>query len=456
MSRIFAPSLLLVAFIFTLLIPGPSMAQDGKAMSLQECIEIARANSPSLLGAEQSLALAGENVLSAYGAFLPRFSADFGYGHSYIGPQPGRVYFNNDTQQFVETPAVPSADYESYSMGISGSLTLFAGFGNLAALSAQKWEQEATRSDLQATIAAVDQLVIKAYYEVFRAQKIKELNRGSLDLSQESFAQVRRAVMMGAVARSDTLQASVNLAESQLALLEAESSLDIAMVNLATALGLDPSLRIRVEALESIDFIELDRDEVFEAAFGSNPDLTATRSRLEASGALLKQAKSALWPSVSAGYRYSWGDLSPPDGFGDFFDDNYNYSLSVGMNIPIFDGFRTRQGISQARVGKRLGEFGLQEQERALTRSLESLLVTLENSRQRVKLARHTIVLASEELRQARERYRVGAATLLEVSEAEVSLTRARSSEIDGMTAYLSAVADLESSTGLNLAGGTH
>jgi len=432
------------------------MAQDGKAMSLQECIEIARANSPSLLGAQQSLDLAGENVLSAYGAFLPRFSADFGYAHSYIGPQPGRVFFNNDTQQFVETPAVASADYESYSMGISGSMTLFAGFGNLAVLSAQKWEREATRSDLEATIAAVDQLVIKAYYEVFRAQKIKELNRGSLDLSQESFAQVRRAFMMGAVARNDTLQASVNLAESQLALLEAESSLDIAMVNLATALGLDPSLRIRVEALESIDFIELDRDKVFESAFGSNPDLTATRSRLEASGAMLKQAKSALWPSVSAGYRYSWGDLSPPDGFDDFFDDNYNYSLSLGMSIPIFDGFRTRQGISQARVSKRLGEFGLQEKERSLTRSLESLLVTLENSRQRVKLARHTIVLASEELRQARERYRVGAATLLEVSEAEVSLTRARSSEIDGMTAYLSAVADLESSTGLSLAGGKH
>ena len=124
------------------------------------------------------------------------------------------------------------------------------------------------------------------------------------------------------------------------------------------------------------------------------------------------------------------------------------------MSIPIFDGFRTRQGISQARVGKRLSEYGIQEQERALTRSVESLLVTLENSRLRVELARHTIVLASEELRQARERYRVGAATLLEVSEAEVSLTRARSSEIDGMTAYLSALADLESSTGMKLSGG--
>jgi outer membrane protein len=454
MSRQFAPGLLRFALISILLIPGLAMAQDGKAMSLQECIEIARANSPSLLGAQQSLDLAGENVLSAYGAFLPRFSADFGYAHSYIGPQPGRVYFNNDTQQFVETPAVPSADYESYSMGISGSMTLFAGFGNMAALSAQKWEQEATRSDLDATIAAVDQLVIKAYYEVFRAQKIEELNQGSLELSRESFAQVRRAFMMGAVARSDTLQASVNLAESQLALLEAESSLDIAMLNLTTALGIEPFIRIRVEALESIDFTELDCDEVMQAAFDSNPDLQASRARLAASGAGLKQAKSALWPSVSAGYRYSWGDLSPPDGFGDFFEDNFNYSFSVGMSIPIFDGFRTRQGISQARVGKRLSEYGIQEQERALTRSVESLLVTLENSRLRVELARHTIVLASEELRQARERYRVGAATLLEVSEAEVSLTRARSSEIDGMTAYLSALADLESSTGMKLSGG--
>ncbi len=454
MSRTVAPFLKTSLLLLVLAVPGLVLAQDGKPMSLQDCLETARANSPSLLSAEQSLALAGENVLSAYGAFLPRLSADFGYAHSFVGPKPGRLFFDNDTQQYVETPATLSTDYESYSMGISGSMTLFAGFGNLAGLKASKWEQQATRHDLDATVSALDQEVIKAYYEVFRAQKIEELNRGSLEVSRESFAQVRRAFMMGAVARSDTLQASVNLAESRLALLEAESALDIAMLNLTTTLGLEPFTRIQVEALESIDFMDLDGDEVMAAAFDFNPDLQASRARQEASGATLTQAKSGLWPSVSAGYRYSWGDLDPPEGLDTFFDENYNYSLSLGINIPIFDGFRTRQGISQARVGKRLGEYGLQEQERALTRTIESLLVTLENSRQRVKLARSTITLAAEELRQARERYRVGAATLLEVSEAEVSLARARSSEIDGMTAYLSALADLESSTGMKLSGG--
>ncbi len=454
MSRTVAPFLTVSLLLLALAVPGLVLAQDAKPMSLKDCIETARANSPSLLSAEQSLALAGENVLSAYGAFLPRFSADFGYAHSYVGPKPGRLFFDNDTQQYVETPATLSTDYESYSMGISGSLTLFAGFANVAGLSASKWEQKAARSDLDATVSALDQLVIKAYYEVFRAQKIVELNQGSLDVSRESFAQVRRAFMMGAVARSDTLQASVNLAESRLALLESESALDIAMLNLTTALGIEPFTRIRVDVLENIEFANLDCDEVMQAAFDSNPELQSSRARLEASGATLRQAKSGLWPSVSAGYRYSWGDLDPPEGFTTFFDENYNYSFSVGINIPIFDGFRTRQGISQARVGKRLGEYGLEEQERALTQTIESLLVTLENSRQRVELARSTITLAAEELRQARERYRVGAATLLEVSEAEVSLARARSSEIDGMTAYLSALADLESSTGMKLAGG--
>jgi len=451
MSRPIA--VILISLLSAISLPAQ---EDASPMSLAGCLELARANSPSLQSAHQSLELAGEEVLGAYGAFLPRISADIGYAHSFVGPQPGRTFFDNDTQQYVETQAVPSTDYESYSMGINGSLTLFRGFGNLAALSASKWQRKAAGSDLEEAYAELDRLVIRAYYEVYRAQKIVQLNLRSLDVNQESFAQVRRAFMMGAVARSDTLQASVNLAEARLSLLEAESTRDIAMVNLATALGLDPSRRIEVEALETIEFVDLDRDEVFNAAFEGNPGLEATRSRLEASGATLKQAKSALWPTVSAGYRYSWSDLDPPESLAGVFDEKYSYSLSLGVSIPIFDGFQTRRGISQARVSERLGQFGLQEQERALTRNLESLLVTLENSRQRVELARSTMVLASEELRQARERYRVGAATLLEVSEAELSLTRARSSEIDGMTAYLSALADLESTTGMRLSGGIH
>lgn len=441
--------------IFLLVSVTGLLAQgSAESLSLAECLDLARGSSPSIQSAQQSNLLAGEQVLGAYGAFLPRFSADFGYGHSYVGPQPGRIYFNSDTQQFVETPAVPSADFESYSMGINGSMTLFAGFGNMAALSASKSQREASRADFEAAVSNLDRVVIRAYYEVFRAQKIVELNHGSLDLSRESSAQVRRAFMMGAVARSDTLQASVNQAEASLALLESESTLDLAMVNLATEIGLAPSTRIRVAAIESLEFVDLDRKHVIDAAFASNPSLQATRARLEASGSTLKQAQSALWPTVSAGYRYSWGDLSAPEALGDFFEENYNYSFSVGLSIPIFDGFRTRQSISQARIGKRLGEFGLEDQERVLTRNLEALLTTLENSRQRIELARTTMALASEELRQSRERYRVGAATLLEVSEAEVSVTRARSSEIGGMTAYLSALADLESSTGMKFSGG--
>jgi outer membrane protein TolC len=82
---------------------------------------------------------------------------------------------------------------------------------------------------------------------------------------------------------------------------------------------------------------------------------------------------------------------------------------------------------------------------------VEATLVTLDNARQRIELARATVDLATEDLRLARERYRVGAATLLEVTEAEVSLVQGRATEIEGITNYLSALAELERATGLDL-----
>jgi outer membrane protein len=349
-----------------------------------------------------------------------------------------------------ETEPSSGSNTESYSFGLSGSLTLFSGFGGIAGLEAAKLQVQASRNDLLVARNAVDREVTTAYYELHKAQMLETLAARSLELSQESFDQVKRAYTMGAVARSDTLSASVDLAESRLGLLTAENSLALSRISLATLLEIVPDSDLRVEQLDFDTYPLLPRDEILASALKSNPELLSARFQQEAALASLRQARSSLWPSLVGSYSYSWGDeVWPAEPLG-IFEENYGSSYSLSLRWNLFSGFATRRAIASARVSERVRQYSRDLQERNLIKALESLLLTLENSRKRVELARATRELAREELRLARERYRVGAATLLEVSSAEVSVTRARSQEIDGMTAYLIALSELNRSAGIS------
>ncbi|MCP4545885.1 MAG: TolC family protein [bacterium] len=428
----------------------PVFASDSP-LKLDQCLELAYRNSPSLESAHQDILSAKAGVLGACGSFLPMVNSSAGYNHQFMGPRPGAVQYDEDRQEYYTQPPTPSHDIEGYSFSFSSDITLFSGFSRWARLSAQRSTLKAAESDIETTRDDVESQVIRAYFDLVKAQMLVESNQSSLESSATQFEQSKRAFMMGAVARSDTLRSRVRYSEVQLNLLEAQNTRDVANVALATLIGFNPSDRIEVAVPAVGDFISINRDEAINSALRTNPALVAAGYRVDASKQGVRQAKAGYWPSVSASYSYSWSDYSPPDDIGKIFDDKYNYVLSMRMNWNIFDRFTTKTGIAQAKASSRVQEYNLELQKRTLVQSVESTLVTLHNNHKRIELASQNLELAREDLRLAQERYRVGAAAILEVTEAEVSLVQARASEIEGITGYLAAAAELERISGLKI-----
>ncbi len=440
-----------LAIILVLAILIPSAASRAETLNLSRCLELAAEHSPELASSRQQLMSTRAALLGAYGNFLPSIGSSMTYAHQYVGPKPASTQYNTITQEFFVLDPIESRDYEFYSFGLNGDLTLFSGFSRWAELDNQKLQLAAGEADLDGTRHDLEGQVIKAYYDLVKAQLLVELKRSSLKARREQHEQTGRSFTMGAVARSDTLRSGVRLAEARLELLESTSNRDLANVSLATLLERDPSHPLELEVPEIGGFKPVDHQEAVAAALGNHPTLRAAAFRSSAANTGIRQAQSGLWPQVNAGYRFGWSDLSGPDELLDVFRQDYTYSLSLSASWSLFDRFQTKRGVQQARASARQQEYNLDLQSRNIIQSVESTLVSLENSRKRVELARATITLAEEDLRLARERYRVGAATLLEVTEAEVSLVQGRSSEIDGITGYLSALAELERNTGLHL-----
>jgi outer membrane protein len=435
--------------LLTLLAP---VALRAETLDLDQCLDLAYRHSPELATAEQQLVSSRAGLLGAYGSFLPSFATSLSYSHQFVGPKPASQQYNTITQQFFVQDPIQSRDYETYNFSLSGDLTLFSGFSRWASLRGQRYTLAADAADLDRTLNEVETAVIQAYYGLARAQLLVELKQSALQASQDQHEQTRRSFAMGAVARSDTLRSGVRLAEARLGLLEAENSWALSRVALTTLIGRDSQEPLSVQPPLIESFPAIDREAALAAALEHNPMLRAAALRSAAAAQSLRVAQAGLWPSVGANYRFSWYDLSPPDRALDVFAEDYSYALSVGLNWDLFDRFQTKRSVQQARAGYRQREYAVDQQERSVVQGLENILVTLENNRKRIELAQATISLAEEDLRLARERYRVGAATLLEVTEAEVSLVQGRSSEIEGLAAYLTALAELERNTGWTLA----
>ena len=132
-------------------------------------------------------------------------------------------------------------------------------------------------------------------------------------------------------------------------------------------------------------------------------------------------------------------------GYGDFRRD-WNASLTLSM--PIFDGFRIRGQVAQARADLERAELELEQTREAVTIEVQQAQLELERARALVAARRQTVAWAARAHRLASVRYTNGIATALEVSDGRLAMQQAQVNEAQATRDYLLGVAALERALG--------
>jgi outer membrane protein len=118
------------------------------------------------------------------------------------------------------------------------------------------------------------------------------------------------------------------------------------------------------------------------------------------------------------------------------------------VSLPLFDNFQREQRVEQAQASRNEAQYRIRAQELQLTADVTGAYLTLVAQAKTVALQEQNAAKAKEELRLAQERYRVGAATFLDLSDARASYARAESERITAAYEYHKAFAALESAVG--------
>ena len=178
----------------------------------------------------------------------------------------------------------------------------------------------------------------------------------------------------------------------------------------------------------------------------NNPELRSALAAFQATNHQVTAAWGGLLPSLSVDYFYGIDSNKfaiRTNGVRDL-----GYSAVATLQIPIFNWGADRSKLKQAELRRDQARLELSHEQRQLLSHLQEFYDEAAMARSEMESLASSAEMAAESLRLTNLRYQAGESTVLEIVDAQNTLTQARNAYDDGQVRYRVAVANLQTLTG--------
>ena len=399
---------------------------DFRPITLDEAIEIAMRRSPTLSQARTNIESAEHTKLSAVGSLLPSLNLSYGYSNA----STGRI--DPTGQGIVST---------SYTTQLTGSYNLFDGWRRFSDLKGANLGIEESNARYRETEYQVVQQVKQAYFNAVAARDLVDVEERRVQRQSDQLDFVQQQLDLGRATRSDLLRSQVDLNNAQLALLNAENGQRTTTFRLTEVVGSESRVGPVAEATLVAQPLPFSRNQLFGIADQSAPSLVTAAAATEAAEAAVSSARSSYLPNLSFSGGWAWANT-------DFPPQNRSWSFSLRGSYPLFNGFQRETTVYRAKAQQDIAV----QQERAarlnLSSELDAAYSTAQSAQAGIALAEQNVDLSEESLRVVQERYRLGLATILELQDAQITLTQAEVDLVSRRFDYQLALAAIEALLG--------
>ena len=394
-------------------------------LTLERALEIALLYHPSIVQARQNLVVAEKQFSDAIAGYLPSVNASAGYKQG----------TNN-----ISTASASNKSDGSYSASTSLNQLIYD-FGKTPAAIRQAYENKlSTESLLKSTDNNVVYNTRQSYYDLIKQQALVNVADDTVHQFQVHLEQTRKLVEVGRRIKYDITKAEVDLSNARINMVNARNALTTARAVLNNTLGLAEDPGYTVQEPPSEEFKNHSFEELIKIARQNQPELVAQLAQERAASAAVDQAIADLYPSLSLNGSYSWS--------GSNFPLVRNWSLGSVLGWNIFSGFQNTNQIDKAVANLRITRTTRAELEQRIYLDLTRAVAQLESAGERLSLAQLTVQQAEENFNLVNKRYKIGKASSIELTDAQVALMNARVSHIQSMFDYQTAVALIKKTIG--------
>ncbi len=419
-------------------------ARGGEQWSLARCVATALDRNVDARSAHARTVQARGSALSAWSGVLPSISGNLIYNH--LIPDKQSSIFFVDSAAFL----TKRRQQEVASAGVEGNLLSLPSWS-------EKRRQDHLRRGAEESEAETRNGVVfsvkQQYFDLVKAERLAEVSRESERLARDEEARADALFQVGTVARGDVLKARARRAQTQLDRIRAVNQVEIQRSKMKQILGLNPDTPLEIEGLLDENVAIPDSSTAVERALKSRPALSRASAVERAARSGLFGARARRLPQVTAALsvdRSKYTNRLEQLGVAEFDDTHYAtvWQGQVRLSLPIFDGFAIEGGMRSAKGALLEAEAQRRQRELDVGVEVQQAWLSLREAAERIGVAKEGLASAEEDYKFSKGRYDLGAGTILDLLNAEVSLAQAKQSHVEALADAHVAEAALERAIG--------
>jgi outer membrane protein len=444
----------LLGWFWLILLQGPVLGQEKgpppiPLLTIDQAVKQALEHNRQVMNARLEIEKTIDQIEAAKKHYLPVF--DLKLSESYLLTSSDYVFKQGVFGTYAGMGPIPAEDTK-----ISGnkkwntflSATISQPISQLYRLrlgiEALEFGKSIIQEKLQALCKTIAAETKRLYFGIVLSQAAGETSREQIEALRElkrvTFDLTAHEINLA----SDLLEVKARLTKAESEALSIRNQLIMTKQQLNNLMGRPLDTDFTIQYLPLPSMTEISFMDVRARAIAHRSEIKESRLKQRQAETEIRTKKAEYMPDVSLLFNY----LSPFD--SDFLPKNVA-TIGVQLSWDVFDWGRKRRELAErARTLEQAGN-EIREAENLVALDVQSRFFKLQEAESLTKAGRLAKEASQEKLRIVLNRYRMKAALLQEVLQAQAALSEANYQYLTAMLGYATAQADLEKAIGEEL-----
>jgi outer membrane protein TolC len=411
--------------VFVFFINVQVFAQD--SLTVEQAVATALQNNYDIRLSRNDSQIAAINYSFRNAAFLPQINATT------------TVLFNNNSQNATLANGTKRTGSgirtNNVSSGLNVNWVVFDGFRVFALKNRLGEYLELGSLTIKNQVVNTVSEVIKTYYDIVRQkQQIRNIEE-QMALSSERLKLAQYKFEVGAGIKPDVLQAQIDFNAQKANQLNGLAIIDQRKQDLNRLMNVPQNINYKVSDSIPVQ-MDLALGDLVKNINETSPELLLAEKNIDIARINVKAAKAERFPTVSLTGAYNFSRINNSTVINPaqpLTNMNRGFNYGITAAIPVFNNYRVRQNIRQSELAVSYQQLLYENQQSIVNTNILNTFKTYNTQKQILELSDSSITLARENLNIARERYRLGVTTFIELREAEQSLANAENTLITAL-----------------------
>lgn len=417
-----------LVFVFAIIFFELTAQNETKTLSLEECIDYAIANNLVLKNQQLTQSMLENNYNQSKYDLLPDINASSRYSNSF-----GQT-FSYEHSRFI------NEQVKAFNIGIMSQIYLFEGFRKMHTINKRLLETKIGQQRFDILRNQLTISVLNAYLAVLYNYEQIEIINDQLSTTEQQITKTEKLIASGTLTRGDLLAFITQKADEESQLTGYRNQLRTSRLELAQLMN-HPEGEFDIErpdveitARDITDTVTVDY--IYSNAKSFLPEVKLVISQFEVAKEEQKLAQSGYYPTLilSAGISTPYNSLAPnPHNSNtdyrliDQLKDRRQAELGITLSIPIFNKFRTRTSLANAKINVLSAGNEIEKTYQDLYKVIQSTYNDVVSSYHNYEARKKTVEASEESFRFVQQRFNAGAMSAVDYNIEKNKLNQSKS-----------------------------